>query len=255
MNQPPIDQSEIDVRIGDHVEELLHLWWAEQGGATKDRDLQIVSSSIPHPRDRALRAMDLCCGPGDLGRTIRRTYPNAQIDYVDRDPLLLSICRGVNGRAGLPGTYRQLDLDEESWRQGLPAGHYDVIAIANALHWLSAARAEAVLGDLHRLLDDGGTLLFAEPATPEAPFAPGFDEWKATQPPRYEEGKWRAFWDRANALLGYDHTALLGSPGGDRIGDGMTVRGWIALAETRGFQPVDVLWRDADVAIVAAQKA
>jgi len=255
MNQPPIDQSEIDARIGDHVEELLHLWWAEQGGATKDRDLQIVSSSIPVPRDRALRAMDLCCGPGDLGRTIRRTYPNAQIDFVDRDPLLLSICRGFNGRTGLPGTYRQLDLDDVSWCQGLRAGHYDVIAIANALHWLSATRAEAVVGDLHRLLDDGGTLLLAEPVTLEVPFAPGFDEWKARQPPRYEQRNWRAFWDRANALVGYDHTALLGSPGGGRIGDGMTVRGWIALVETSGFRPVDVLWRDADVAIVAAQKA
>ena len=35
----------------------------------------------------------------------------------------------------------------------------------------------------------------------------------------------------------------------------MTVRGWIDLAETSGFQTVDVLWRDADVVIVAAQKA
>ena len=47
MQQPPIDGSQIEARIKDHVEELLHLWWAEQGGATKDRDLQIVSSSIP----------------------------------------------------------------------------------------------------------------------------------------------------------------------------------------------------------------
>lgn len=51
MQQSPIDLSEIDARIKDHVEELLHLWWQEQGGATKDRDLQIVSSSIPSTRD------------------------------------------------------------------------------------------------------------------------------------------------------------------------------------------------------------
>ena len=44
MQQPPIDQSEIDARIKDHLEELLHLWWAEQGGPTKDRDLQIVKT-------------------------------------------------------------------------------------------------------------------------------------------------------------------------------------------------------------------
>src|SRR2546430_10567253 len=140
MQQPPIDQSEIDARIKDHVEDLLHLWWAEQGGATKDRDLQIVSSSIPFPRDRALRTVDLCCGPGDVGRAIRQNYPNAQIDFVDHDPLLLSICRRFNGRAGMPGTYRQLDLNDESWCQGLRARHYDVIATANAIHWLSAIR-------------------------------------------------------------------------------------------------------------------
>src|SRR5215472_17459292 len=251
MQQPPIDQSEIDARIKDHEEELLDLWWAEQGGAAKDRDLQIVSSSIPFPHDRALRAVDLCCGPGDLGRAIRHNYPNAQIDFVDRDPLLLSICRGFNGRAGMPGTYRQLDLNDESWFQALRAGHDDVIAAANAIHWLSAVRAEAIFGDIHGLLAAGGTFFFAEPATPEALFAPGFGERKTRQPPRYEQANWKAFWARANSLAGYDHTKLLGSRDGSRIGDGMTVRGWTNLAETSGFQAVDVLWRDADVVIVA----
>jgi SAM-dependent methyltransferase len=155
----------------------------------------------------------------------------------------------------MPGTYRQLDLHDESWFQALRAGHYDVIAAANAIHWLSAVRAEAVFGDIHRLLDDGGTFFFAEPAAPEVLFAPGFGEWKTRQPPRYDQGNWKAFWARANSLVGYDHTELLGSREGSRIGDEMTVRGWIDLAETSHFQTVDVLWRDADVVIVAAQKA
>jgi SAM-dependent methyltransferase len=250
-----MDQSEIDARIKDHVEELVALWRAEQGGATKDRDLEILSSSVPFPRDRELRTVDLGCGPGDLGRALRQNYPNAHVDFVDRDPLLLSICRGFNLHVGVPGTYRQLDLDDESWCQGLPARHYDVIAAANAIHWLSAVRAQAVFGDVHRLLDDGGTFFCTEPAIPEILFAPGFDEWKTRQPPRYEQGNWKAFWDRANSLVGYDHTQLLGSREGSRIGDGMTVRDWIHLAETSDFQTVDVLWRDADVVIIAAQKA
>jgi SAM-dependent methyltransferase len=255
MRQPPIGQSEIDARIKDHEEELLDLWSAEQGGATKDRDLQIVSSSIPFPRDRALRAVDLCCGPGDLGRAIRQNYPKAQVDFVDRDPLLLSICRGFNRRSGVPGTYRQLDLDHESWCRDLPARHYDVIAAANAIHWLTTIRAEAVFGDIHRLLNDGGTLFLAEPAMPEWLFAPGFQEWKTRQPSRYEQRNWKAFWDRVNSLVGYDHTDLLGSREDRRIGDEMTVRGWVALAEKSDFQTIDVLWRDADVVVVAAQKS
>ncbi|MBO0682751.1 MAG: hypothetical protein J2P45_06310, partial [Candidatus Dormibacteraeota bacterium] len=56
----------------------------------------------------------------------------------------LSICRAFNGRVEMPGTYRQLDLNDESWCQGLPGRHYDVVAAANAIHWLSASRAKAV---------------------------------------------------------------------------------------------------------------
>jgi len=63
------------------------------------------------------------------------------------------------------------------------------------------------------------------------------------------------FWDRANSLVGYDHTELLGPREVSRIGDGMTVRGWIDLLERCDFQTVDTLWRDADVVIVAARKA
>jgi SAM-dependent methyltransferase len=254
MKQPPIDQSEIDARISDHLEELLHLWWIEQGGPTKDRDLQIMSSSIPAPPDRALRTLDLCCGPGDLGRAIRQLHPDAQLDFVDRDPLLLSICRGVNERTGVAGTCRQLDLNDQSWCQDLPVGGYDAIAVANALHWLSASRAEAVVHDIHRLLDAGGSFVFAEPAGPAPPFAPGFAAWKEQQPPRYDMANWTALWGRVRALVGYDHPALWGARAADRIGETMTVRGWIDLVATNDFQTVDVLWRDADVVIVAARK-
>lgn len=128
------------------------------------------------------------------------------------------------------------------------------MAAANALHWLSPARAAAVLGDIHRLLDDGGILLFAEPVVSEEPFASGFEEWKSRQPPRYEQRNWQAFWDRATSLAGYDHTKLLGSRKGSRIGDGMTVCGWVGLSRASGFRVVDVLWKDADGVIIAARK-
>ena len=59
----------------------------------------------------------------------------------------------------------------------------------------------------------------------------GFEEWKARQPPRYTRENCERFWSRANALLGYDHTTLLGTPHANRIGDGMSVAGWIRLLE------------------------
>ena len=249
----PLPRQELDARIADHLDELVRLWRAEQGLA-KERDLRILASSIPFPRDRAVRALDLACGPGDVGRTIRETYPQAQVDFVDRDPMLLAICRGFNEKAGVPGTYRELDLADDSWSRELESGAYDVVATANALHWLDETRADAVLRDVFGLLRAGGVFLLAEPASPDSLFAPGFDEWKQRQPPRYEQERWHAFWGRLNSLVGYDHTMLLGSPEDSRIGDTLTVAGWIELVENGGFRSVDVLWRDADVVNVAAER-
>jgi SAM-dependent methyltransferase len=252
MQPPPISQSEIDTRIHPHIDELLALWWAEQG-ASKVNDLQLIASAIPLPRDQAIRALDLCCGPGDVGRVIRQLYPKAHIDCIDRDPFLTSICRAVNQRDGIPGTLVVRDLNDDGWLDKLP-GNYDVVAAVNALHWFDAERAAQIVADVHRTLRGGGLFLLVEPACPETPFVAGFEEWKARQPPRYTRENWERFWSRANALLGYDHTALLGSRHGKRIGDDMSVAGWIRLLERAGFGSIDVLLRDADQVVIGAQK-
>ncbi len=72
-----LTQSQIEKKLTTEVlEELLHLWWAEQG-AEKRRDLDLVAAAIPFPQGAALRVLDLCCGPGDVRRAIRACYPNA----------------------------------------------------------------------------------------------------------------------------------------------------------------------------------
>jgi SAM-dependent methyltransferase len=253
MPSPPVSQAEIDARVSLHVDELLELWWAEQG-ASKPKDLDLIASVIPFPRDRAIRALDLCCGPGDVGRAIRRVHPNAHIDGIDRDPFLTSICRAVNQRNRIPGTLVVRDLEDDGWLDQL-AGNYDVVAAVNALHWFAAGRAAQLVTDAYRTLQGGGLFVLAEPACPEPPFAAGFDAWKARQPPRYTREHWERFWSRANAILGYDHTPLLFRRDANRIGDEMSVAGWIRLLEQAGFRPIDVLLRDADQVVIAAQKA
>jgi len=248
MQSPPISQFEIDARIHGHIDELLELWWAEQG-ASKANDLQLVASAIPFPRSHSIRALDLCCGPGDVGRAIRQMYPNAHIDCIDRDPFLTSICRTVNQRDRIPGTLVVRDLNDDGWVNQLP-GNYDVVAAVNALHWFDAERVAQLFEDVHGTLRDGGLFLLAEPARPETPFVAGFEEWKAKQPPRYTRENWERFWSRANALLGYDHTKLLGSSQANRVGDDMSVAGWIRLLERAGFRLIDVLLRDADQVVI-----
>jgi SAM-dependent methyltransferase len=253
VQSPPISQAEIDARISSHIDELLELWWAEQG-ASKPRDLELIALAIPFPRGQAIRALDLACGPGDVGRAIRQIYPKAQIDCIDRDPFLMSICRAVNQRDGIPGKLVVKDLNDEDWLEELP-GNYDVVAMVNALHWFDVRRARQLVNDVHGTLRGGGVFLLAEPASPETPFVAGFEEWKAKQPPRYTRENWERFWSKANLLLGYDHTALLGSADTQRIGDSMSVPGWRRLLEGAGFELIDVLLRDADQVVIGALKS
>jgi SAM-dependent methyltransferase len=253
MQCPPISQAEIEARISSHLDELLELWWAEQG-VSKPRDLQLIASALPFPRNQFVRVLDLCCGPGDVGRAIRHEYPNAQIDCVDRDLFLTVICAGVNRRDQVPGKIVVSDLSDHGWQDGLSCD-YEVVATVNALHWFDVTRAEQLVQDIHALLRSGGVFVFAEPVSPEVQFAAGFDEWKAEQPPRYSRENWERFWSRANELLGYDHTKLLGPRLANHIDDSMSVAGWIRLLQKAGFALTDVLLRDADQVIIAALKS
>ena len=250
--KPPISQAEIEARVGPHLDELLTLWWAEQG-AEKSRDLELIAEAIPFPRDQRVRVLDLCCGPGDVGRAIRRVYPGAEIDGVDRDPFLTAICKGVNQRERIPGKVVVADLGDAGWRSGL-GSEYDVVATANALHWFDAARAQALLAELHGLLRKGGVLLFVEPVSAERPFSDGFARWAARQPQRYSREAWERFWTRGNAILGYDHIKLLGTRPAGRIDDEMTVAGWLDLVRKAGLAASDVLLRDKDEVMIAAVK-
>ncbi len=253
MQPPPISQAEIEFRIAGHLDELLALWWAEQG-ASKPRDLQLIASALPFPRDGALRVLDLCCGPGDVGRAIRHEFPNALIDGVDRDMFLAAICTGVNRGDQVPGTIVVADLTHDGWQGGL-SRDYDVVATVNALHWFDVSRLQQLVLDVHALLRSGGVFVFAEPVDPELPFAPGFETWKATQPQRYSDENWKRFWSRASEILGYDPTTLWGPRLADRVDDRMSVGGWIRLVQGAGFSLTDVLLRDADQVIIAAVKA
>jgi SAM-dependent methyltransferase len=252
MQPPPISQAEIDARIHPHIDELLALWRAEQG-ASKPNDLELIASAIPFPRDQPIRALDLCCGPGDVGRAIRKVYPNAHIDGIDRDPFFMSICRAANQRERIPGKLVVRDLQDERWLDEL-AGEYDVVATVNALHWFDEGRARRLVEDVYAALRRGGVFLLAEPVCAEASFAARFEAWKAKQPPRYSQENWQRFWSRADAILGYDHVALWGPRDDSRIGDGATVAGWMGMVERAGFEQVDVLWRDADQVVIGAVK-
>jgi SAM-dependent methyltransferase len=250
---PPLTETQIAKKLSsENLDELLQLWWTEQG-VEKRRDLELMAAALPFPTDANLRVLDVCCGPGDVGRGIWGRYRNSRIDCVDRDVFLISICNGINRREGVSAENFVRDLWHTDWHKGL-RHDYDVVATANALHWFDATRLVELFNDIFRLLRPGGVFLFVEPACAEKTFAAGFAEWKSRQPARYSRENWERFWTRANEILGYDHTKFLGSRDSNRISDEMPVTGWIRLLKNAGFDSIDVLLRDDDEVILASSK-
>src|SRR5215472_17397450 len=166
----PLTQSQIESKLSDdNLDELLDLWHIEQG-AEKRRDLDLIAAAIPFSQDATLAVLDLGCGPGDVGRAIEARYPKSRVDCIDRDAFLISICTKTNLRKGVSGQNYVRDLKDSDWCSDLERG-YDVVAAANALHWLDARRVAELFKDVFSLLRSGGVFLFVEPAYSERRFA------------------------------------------------------------------------------------
>jgi SAM-dependent methyltransferase len=213
-----------------------------------------MAGVIPARSSERLRVLDLCAGPGDVGRAIHAVFPRAEVDAVDRDLFLTCLCRLANQRAGVPGRTLRRDLGDRNWKSDL-TGPYDVVAVANALHWFSLERVKALLAEVLGLLQSGGIFLFMEPVSPAPAIAKSFSAWRASQPPQHRWEDWMAFWSRVNDFLGYDHIKALGDRNAPRVGDSLTVVDWIELARDAGFVSIDVLLRDSEKVAIAALKA
>src|SRR5215470_8223521 len=112
---PPLTETQIAKKLSsENLDELLQLWWTEQGVA-KRRDIELMAAALPFPTDANLRVLDMCCGPGDVGRSIWRRYRNSRMDCVDRDVFLISICDGINRRDGICAENFVRDLWNSDW--------------------------------------------------------------------------------------------------------------------------------------------
>ena len=193
---PPLSQSQIEEKLrNENLDEWLQLWRVSQGGEARNRRLRLIAEMVPFQRNQELAVLDMCCGPGDLGRFVRERFLKARIDCVDRDPFLLALCTALNGRERIPGQTFVRDMWDTNWSAGLPNAYEGVVA-STALHWFDVERLRELFADTYRLLKRGGVFLFAEPASVQQPFASVFEEWKAKQADAYDPSTWDQFWAR-----------------------------------------------------------
>jgi SAM-dependent methyltransferase len=237
------------------VEDWLRLWWVSQGGEHRNRRFERIAELLPFEPGDAIDVLDLCCGPGDLGRFIHARFPKARLDCVDRDPFLLALGGELNRRRGIAARLFERDGWDAGWARDL-RGDYHVVAASTALHWFDERRLGEIFRDCRGLLRAGGVLVFSEPASAEPPFEPGLARCRAREAAGYDmDDTWRAFWVRAERLLGFDYRPFLEAlPAGRRpIGDdGIPVLRYVELLRGAGFERADVLHREARMATFAA---
>ncbi len=249
-----LTQGEIARKLqGEDLDKWLELWRTEQGPA-KRSSLELMAAAIPFPTNSNLRVLDICCGPGDAGRAVISRFPNASVDFVDRDLFFTALCSAVNQRDGVPGRTLVRDLVDPNWHRDF-AKNYDVVVAANGLHWFDMKEAAQLFRDVYELLRPNGSFLFMEPAGPEIAFAEGFGAWKRAQPSQHKSADWTKFWSSVNDLLGYDYVKELGERDDSHIDDKLSVIGWIELLRAAGFGSIDILLRDPEKVIVAAIKS
>ncbi|KUJ64388.1 methyltransferase [Streptomyces albus subsp. albus] len=217
--------------------------------------------SVVGPRPRVL---DLACGTGSISDRLLRRFPGATSVGVDLDPVLLTIARGHF--ADQPRVeFHSADLRDPGWPGPLPAGPYDAVLTATALHWLDADALRALYRQLAGLVREGGVFVNADhmpdPSTPRLNAAER--AYRHARQQRARAGgalDWADWWrsvarDPALAEVAAERFGIFGDPtsGDDHGADPAHPAVWhIEALRAAGFAEARTIWCSVTDAAVLA---
>ena len=178
------------------------------------------------------RVLDLGAGTGLLSRRVAEARPDARVTLVDGAPRMLAQARAALGDAA---GYVAADLADP-----LPAGGWDAVVSALAIHHLADAAKRDLLTRVHEALMPGGVFVNAEQvAGPTALFDDHCGDWHArrTRGRGTTEDVWATTLERKRM---------------DRCASVEAQLGWLRDA---GFADADCLFKDHCFAVLVARRA
>jgi tRNA (cmo5U34)-methyltransferase len=190
---------------------------------------QALALCEPAPR----RVLDLGAGTGLLARFVRAAYPEARLTLTDGAEAMLDKAREQLGEEAVD--YAVADLDDP-----LPAGRWDAVVSALAIHHLEDPGKRRLFGRIHAALAPRGVFVNAEQVAGPTPF---FTELYA----RWHEQRARAGgsddaeWTGAEERMRYDRCA--------------SVEDQLQWLRAAGFADADCLFKDHRFAVLVARKA
>src|SRR5579875_1526385 len=140
-------------------ERLQREWDAQQETYLPDREQRFAAmlDVLAATNTESPRVLDLAGGTGSITRRVLDRFPSADAVIADVDEALLTIAAGT-----FAGDDRvrvvSVDLAGPDWvaQLGEPAGSFDAVLTATALHWLPAERVAGVYAEAGSLLRPGG---------------------------------------------------------------------------------------------------
>lgn len=180
-------------------------WVREEIPAYDELQEHLVGASV---RVHAHRILDLGCGTGETARRLLDVHRHAELHGIDGSDEMVEAAN--QSLAGRPAHFRTGQLEHL-----LPAGGYDLIASALAVHHLTAADKRVLFDRVAQALNLGGRFVLADVVVPDDPS------------------------DARIELSEYDRP----SPIPDQLD-------WL---QATGLQP-HLCWNDADLAVIAADR-
>jgi tRNA (cmo5U34)-methyltransferase len=122
------------------------------------------------------RFLDVGCGDGAIAELVLSAHPGSEAVLLDFSEPMLS--RARTRLRAWPGRWQTVlgDLRDPAWREGLPAGRYDAVVSALAIHHLPAERKRGLFAELFALLEAGGLFVNMDYVSIDGPLQGLFDE-------------------------------------------------------------------------------
>src|SRR5689334_12706779 len=108
----------------------------------------------------ATRVLDLGTGTGETARRVLERHPGAALVGIDRSEQMLAIARGVLGDAA--------ELALQRLEEPLPAGPFDLVVSALAVHHLDHAGKADLASRVRAVLAPGGRVVLGDVVVPES---------------------------------------------------------------------------------------